>query len=90
MTKKVGKPPVWALPHPPAIVGREMPGCCPQGDCRALCFPRDPSAHQPHGTCTMLLMTMGRIFRGKRRMLNKAKETKAFWASRTLFLLTVM
>lgn len=37
-------------------------------------------------TCTMLLMTMGRIFRGNRRMLNKAKDTKAFWASRMLFL----
>lgn len=34
-------------------------------------------------------MTMGRIFSGKRRMLNKAKDTKAFWASRMLFLLTV-
>jgi len=32
----------------------------------------------------MLLMTMGNILRGKRRMLNRARETNAFCASRTL------
>lgn len=37
-------------------------------------------------TCTMLLMTIGRMLSGKRRMLNKAKDTKALWASRMLFL----
>ncbi len=35
-------------------------------------------------TCTMLLMTMGNILRGKRRMLNRARETNAFCASRIL------
>lgn len=32
----------------------------------------------------MLLMTMGNILRGKRRMLNRARETNAFCASRIL------
>lgn len=36
-------------------------------------------------TCTMLLMTMGSMLRGKRRMLNRARDTKAFCASRTFF-----
>lgn len=35
--------------------------------------------------CTMLLMIMGRMFRGKRRMLNKVKDTKVFWVFRMLF-----
>ena len=33
----------------------------------------------------MLLITMGNMLRGKRRMLNSARETNAFWASSTLF-----
>lgn len=35
-------------------------------------------------TCTMLLMTIGNMLRGKRRMLNRARDTNAFCASRTL------
>lgn len=34
-------------------------------------------------TCTILLMTMGSMLRGKRRMLKRARDTKAFWASST-------
>lgn len=35
-------------------------------------------------TCTILLMTIGSMLRGKRRMLKSASDTKAFWASSTL------
>lgn len=31
----------------------------------------------------MLLMTIGSMLRGKRRMLKSARDTKAFWASST-------
>lgn len=37
----------------------------------------------------MLLITMGRMLSGKRKILNKAKDTKAFFASRTFFSSTV-
>lgn len=37
-------------------------------------------------TSTMLLMTIGSMFSGNLRMLNNARETKAFWASKMLFL----
>lgn len=39
-------------------------------------------------TCTMLLMTMGSMFRGKRRMLKRARDTKALRASRMFFSFT--
>ena len=32
----------------------------------------------------MLLMTMGSMLRGKRRILKSARDTKTFWASSTL------
>lgn len=35
-------------------------------------------------TWTILLMTIGNMLRGKRRMLNRARDTNAFCASRTL------
>jgi len=35
-------------------------------------------------TCTILLMTIGSMLSGKRRMLKSASDTKAFWASKTL------
>lgn len=37
-------------------------------------------------TCTILLMTIGSMLRGKRRMLKSARDTKALWASSTLCL----
>lgn len=37
-------------------------------------------------TSTMLLITIGSMFSGNLRMLNKARDTNAFWASKTLFL----
>lgn len=35
-------------------------------------------------TWTMFVMTFGTIERGNLRILKRANETKAFWASRTL------
>lgn len=89
MTQKVGSHQSGPCHTHQASWAGKREGAALRGTAAPFDSPETPQPTSLAGTCTMLLMTMGRIFRGKRRMLNKAKDTKAFWASRTLFLSTV-